>query len=251
MSFPRKCVSLLAAAAAIAAVAAAPAAAQRGVPPEVLSNDVPAGQVEHGVISRTITGVPAGYERNDRIEYWATSTRFRTRTTDARTGAVRGESFFDGRETVWYSTTRPKVVRFKGHEPWPGAGHPAAYNRKLVERGLLEQVGERTIAGLSGVVYRVRQDRKTSDPNAGEDMWKTDNPAGQTELVFEAGTFRPLQRTNTMENNGEPGRTFRQDEVLISRETRPVTSAAMARLSKAAKRTALKAWKAKLAKRAR
>lgn len=116
---------------------------------------------------------------------------------------------------------------------------------------MLEQVSERTVAGLPGVVYRVRQDRKTTDRNAGECAWRTDSPESQTELVFEAGTLRPLERSHTLENNGEPGRTFRQVETLVSRETRPATGAQAARLSKAAKRKAVRAWRAKAARKRR
>jgi hypothetical protein len=221
-------------AAAAFALLAAPAAAER-IDPSVYESDVPAGMVEHGVIAFTITGTAAEYERDKRIEYWATRERVRTRTTDARTGRLLSESFSTRSETVISSGGR--TTRLPGPETEPRPGWSSAYTARLIERGALSPAGEREVAGLPGLVYASR-------PEGG---WRSDSAESRTELVVERGTGIALSRITT-QPNGAYG-TFRQAEVLLHRDLQPASATSLRRFSAASKRRAVRTWTARAARR--
>jgi hypothetical protein len=228
---------------AAAALAAPAGAVQRDIPAHLYETGVPDGVVEHGVVELQISGVPRGYESHLKTEYWALDDRFRSRTTDVATGAVVVESVVTPRGSYLFTARDGRVSMREGARttpPYPG--WTARYNRELVERGVLVQVGERTVAGFPGVVYAVRAERKTSDPDAGEEQWVTDDTSSETELVFERGTFAPLVRTTRKADNGGHG-DFEQREELLLRERRPETSAVARPLSTRSTSRVVQAWK--------
>lgn len=238
--------SRLAAVAAVAlaglAAGASPALAERTVDPVVYETGVPAGVVEHGVVDFSITGSPV--LQHTVTEYWASQDRWRSRVTDGK-GKLLRETFSTKASTTTYSARTGKVTTHEGPETPPLAGWTAGYNRKLVERGTVVQTGTRTVAGIPGLVFEVPGERKTTDPDAGEGAWVTDNTDSATTLVLEAGTFAPLVR-RTQAPNGEFG-LFVQEERLTERDRTAATATSLARLTAKAKAKAVKRWKAKAA----
>lgn len=245
--------SVLGAALALAAVAA-PAAAADPVERSLYQLELPAGVVEHGLVDVSTTGSPI--PQHIRTEYWATNERWRSVTRDARSGGLIRETFVTENETTIYEARwsdrdggpgirkAPHIWRFRGRDVPPLAGWAPAYNRKLVQKGLLAPVAPVTVAGLTGTQYIVPQSRKTSDPSKRDTEWLTDDPAAKTEIALENGTFAPLVRQHSTDN-GTFG-TFVQREELISRERVAGASGLKRRLSHAAKRRAVKAWGAKI-----
>jgi hypothetical protein len=239
---------LLATAALVAPAGAG--AAPREVPDALFATGVPAGQVEHGITELQTSGVPAGREIHLRTEYWADADGFRSRTTDVATGAVVNESLSGPEGSAIYTANGPDLRRSSGRRLSPPyAGWTAAYNRGLLDRGVLVQTGERTVAGLPGVVFAVRPERRTTDPNAGDGAWVTDDPSGETELVFERDTFAPLMRI-TRADNGPHGR-FEQREELLLRERVPAGSATARPLSRRSTARLARTWKQKVRAAAR
>ncbi|WP_205699319.1 hypothetical protein [Conexibacter sp. SYSU D00693] len=249
---PRRAAATVAALAGLG-LAAAPAADARGIDPAVYDTGIPAGQVEHGVIDLSITGTSSN--QHTRTEYWATADRWRSRTLDPDSGKVLREAFSTKTEFVYvnHAGNEPRVLRGKGPDVPPFAGWTAAYNAKLVGRGVLQPIGQRTVAGIAGIVYTVPGDRKTSDPKAGDDKWVTDNTQAGTEIVLEPETHKPLARISTADN-GRFGQ-FRQAEELVSREVELRTAETIAPLSAATFRRTVRSWnalvKASKAKKAR
>jgi hypothetical protein len=241
--------------AALSLTVAAPAAATEPPEPSLYQLELPEGVVEHGVVDLSITGSPA--PQHTLTEYWATNERWRSVTRDARGGAVVRESFVTENETTIYSaagfdyeggpgmgTRGGHIVRFRGRDVPPLAGWAPAYNRKLVQDGLLAPVAPVTVAGLTGTLYVVPQSRKTTDPSEDDAGWLTDDPDAKTEIALEDGTFAPLVRQTTADN-GRYG-TFVQREELVSRERVAGAGGLMRRLSHEAKRRAVKVWRAKV-----
>jgi hypothetical protein len=118
--------NLLAVTAAVAALAvvAPPGAGAAGIDPPGDDPGVPAGHVEHRVVSFTITGSPRPEDR--RIEYWVTAGRWREQTTDAKSGELISGRVHDANGTTWlqYKPVNgdPKVVHFNGNDSVPGGG---------------------------------------------------------------------------------------------------------------------------------
>jgi hypothetical protein len=232
---------------------AVPSASAAGLDPAIYDPGVPAGQVEHGVISFTITGSPN--PENRRIEYWVTNGSWRDQTTDAKTGELIGGRVHDASGTTWlqYKTVNddPRIVHFDGNDSVPGAGFPAPFNRKLVETGVkegnaqhplevtLRPIGPTTVAGFAGTAYEQLT-------NGQSGLAKADgqpDPSSHSILVIQNGTYQPLLR----ETNGDNGAygNFDQREILLSRETTPAAQASVALTRSAFKRT-IRGWKAKV-----
>ena len=237
--------------AAAVLLAGASAAHAAGLDPAIYDPGVPAGQVEHGVVSYTITGSPAA--ENRRIEYWITAGRWREKTTDAKTGELIAGRVHDASGTTWlqYKPVNgdPRVVHFKGNDSVPGAGLPAAYNRKMVETGVtqgsaaqplavtLQPIGPRTIAGIAGTAYeQLTNGLPGLAPEGG-----VSTPDSHSILVLQNDTYQPLMWETTAPN-GQFG-TFHQREQLLSRETTP-TAQASVRLTKAGFARTVSGWKA-------
>ncbi len=245
LSSTHRRVATAAAVLAAGAVAAAPAIADRGIDPAIYDTGIPAGQVEHGVVDFSITGSPS--PEHTRTEYWASDDRWRSITRDAKSGRVLREAFATPKEFVHlsHSGNGPRVIKGKGPEVPPMAGWTAAYNSKLVARGILRETGSRPVAGIDGVVYTVPGEKKSTDPRSGDATWVTDDTRTRTEIVLERGTHKPLVRTSTLADNGDWG-TFRQSEELVSREVLAETPQTFAPLSAKAKRQTVARWNAKL-----
>jgi hypothetical protein len=247
-SVRRRAAAVVCSAAALAGLAAAPAApaAQRTIDPALYETELPAGVVEHGVVAFTIKGSPSVVD--SRTEYWATNQRWRSRTTDAKTGRLVSEGVGTETSTTYFYARSPRgipnVMSVDHRSTPPLAGWTAAYNRKLVQRGVLAPVSPATVAGLQGTLYAVPQERKSSDPGAGEDKWTTDDTSAKTEIVLEDGSFWPLVR-QTSSDNGRYG-TFVQREELLSRERTQATEQLVAQFSHAARQRRVKAWNAKV-----
>ena len=215
------------------------------------------------VVGVTITGSPAPID--DTTEYWATNTRWRSITKDTSDGTLLREAWGDESGTTYFTHQRrpqpglkvpkgaprpedmPKLIVTKGRSTPPLAGWTPAYNRKLVAKGLLSPLSPVTIAGLSGTLYVVPQEQKSTDPGATGEKWVTDDTGSRTEIALENDTFAPLARQTSKEHNGEYG-TFVQREELVSRERTADASTLRAKLSSAAKQRKIKAFKAKIAK---
>ncbi len=243
----RRALALACSAAALAGLAGpAGAQAQRTVDPAVFDTGLPAGVVEHGVVAFTIKGSPQ--PANTRTEYWATNQRWRSRTTDAKTGELLREAIGTEHSTTYFSVRPPNgipnVMTSPHRSTPPLAGWTAAYNRKLVERGVLRAASPITIAGLQGTLYTVPEERKSTDPDAGDDRWVTDDTSSKTEIALEDGTAWPLMRQTTADN-GRYG-TFVQREELLTRERNQATDQLVAQFSRAAKDRRVRAWKAKV-----
>lgn len=264
MTKTRRTTALLGAVLATAAVAApaADAAGKGQLDPAIYDAEIPAGVVEHGVVSLDITGSPA--PQDDLTEYWATNTRWRSITRDKSDGTLLREAWGDEHGTTYFTHKQrpqpnlkvpkgaprpedmPKLMATKHRSTPPLAGWTPAYNRNLVTKGLLSPLSPVTIAGIAGTLYVVPQDRKTTDPDKVGQDWVTDDTSGRTEIALENGTFAPLVRQTSRPNNGEYG-TFVQREELVSRERITDDSALREKLSYAAKRKKIKAFKAKIA----
>lgn len=244
----RRAAALACAAAALGGLAApAGADAQRTLDPAIYDTELPAGVVEHGVVAFTITGSPSPMDT--RTEYWATKDRWRSRTTDAKSGDLVREAIGTETSTTYFSIRSrggvPRVTTIPHRSTPPLAGWTAAYNRKLVARGVLQPVSPITVAGIQGTLYAVPQERKSTDPDAGEDRWVSDTTSAKTEIALEDGTGWPLVRQTSQENNGRYG-TFVQREELLSRERTPATERVVAQFSRAAKDRRVRAWNAKV-----
>ena len=243
-------------AAALAALAVStPAASAGGIDPAIYDGGVLPGQVEHGVYSFTITGSPSA--QNQRIEYWIGADRWRQQTTDAKTGELIGGALHDAGGTTWLQYKRvngdPKVFHYNGNDSVPGPGFPAAYNRKLVETGVLEgpddnpikvtlqPIGPQTIAGIAGTAYEQLtngQPGLSGGPN-GPVVRES-----HSIVVLQNGSYKPLLRETSLTNNDSYG-TFVQREVLISRETTSAAKASVQLTKRGFARTIIK-WKAKV-----
>jgi hypothetical protein len=238
----------LALAGALAALgASAPAAGAGAIDPAIYASDVPIGQVVHGVMSSSLTGAPRPYDW--RVEYWIGPDRWREQTTDAKTGELIGGRIHDASGTTWLQyrpvNGDPRVLHFKGQDSVPGPGTPAAYNRKLVETGVLQgsdahpitvtlqPTGPRTIAGFAGTAY---EQLSNGQPGVGEAA------GSHATLVLEDGTLAPLLREWTLPKGS--GQAFRQREVLLSRQT--LSSGATSVLTRPALARTVARWKAKV-----
>jgi hypothetical protein len=251
-STTRRSLGLVAALAALSV--GAPCAGAAGIDPAIYETGVPSGQVEHGVISLTISGSPAPMSR--RIEYWVTADRWRSQTTDTKTGKLIAGDVHDSSGTTWlqYEPVNgdPRVIHFKGNDSVPGAGFPAPYNRKIVETGVtegpddkpikvtLQPTGPRTIAGFKGTAYEQLFNGRSGLVRVGA---KPDDVDSHMTIVLQDGTFQPLLREVTADN-GKWG-TFDQREVLLSRETIPIAQADVQLTKRGFARTVTK-WKAKV-----
>jgi hypothetical protein len=241
-------------AAALASVCiAAPVAGALDIDPSIYDSGVPAGKVEHGVVAFTITGSPSNQSR--RIEYWISADRWRDQTTDAKTGELISGRVHDATGTTWMQykpiNGDPKVVHFSGNDSVPGAGYPAAFNRKMVEQGVMEgsdkypikvtlqPTGPRTVAGFAGTAYEQLSNGEPGLAKVGDGGV----PGSHIVLVLQDGTFQPLLR-ETSGPNGEFG-TFVQREELLSRETTS-SGAVAARMTKSAFARTVTKWKAKV-----
>lgn len=239
--------------AALCLGAPAPVAGAAGLDPAIYDPGVPAGQVEHGVVSFTITGSPK--PEDWRIEYWITAGRWREQTTDATTGAlVSGRVHYDG-TTAWVqydpANGDPLVLRFHGDDTVPGPGDPAPFNRKLIATGVkegsdqhpimvtLQPIGPQVIAGFAGTAYEELSNGQTGLGTTGDSA-----PAIQVTIVLQDGTYQPLMREFTIANRSYG--PFVQREVLLSRETTS-TSLAGARLTRSALARTVARWKVKVA----
>jgi hypothetical protein len=229
----RGVLGVAATAAAMMAIAA-PGASASGIDPSIYDPGLPAGTVEHGVESFTITGSPN--QVNDRIEYWVTNTRFSEVTTNAKTGAFERARLHDEHGTTYITLHpapgMPAVQHFDGPDSIPGPGWPAPYNKKLLAGtagSTLRAIGPVTIAGIGGTKYEL-----VGDGEAGSHSY----------ISLDAGA-QPLQRESTAPN-GQYG-TFDQTETLLSRQFLPAQAAA-GHLSGASFKTSLKSFKAKAAK---
>jgi hypothetical protein len=248
----------LAAVAALAVAApAAVASSPSGIDPAIYDAGVAPGTVMHGVSSFVISG-SAGNDMSRRIEWWIGSDRWRSQTTDTRTGKAVGASVHDPDGTTWINYDPPagipKVEHFRGNDSIPGPGYPAAYNKELLagtEQGSeqhryftsLQAIGPVTIAGVTGTKYEQLVDGRMGvqdQPGDGSHVW----------ITLEDGTALPLAREVTAPN-GRFGQ-FDQKEELISREVVSADSATgtavTARLSRASFKKTVKTWKAKVAK---
>ncbi|WP_027008260.1 hypothetical protein [Conexibacter woesei] len=253
---PKRAALAAVAALAVAAPAAGAASAPSGIDPAIYDAGVAPGTVMHGVSSFVISG-SAGNDMNQRIEWWIASDRWRSQTTDTRTGKAVGASVHDASGTTWIRYDPPagipKVEHFRGNDSIPGPGYPAAYNKELLagtEQGSeqhryftsLQAIGPVTIAGVTGTKYEQLVDGKTGiqDSQDGSHVW----------ITLEDGTALPLARESTAPN-GKWGQ-FDQKEELISREVvsadSTAGSAVTARLSKVSFSKTVKTWKAKVAK---
>src|SRR4051812_889202 len=243
LSVHRKGLALAVAATAALALPAG-ASASGTIDPAVYDSGVPANTVEHGVVDFSITGSPR--PQHTKTEYWATSTRWRSVTTDASSGVRLREAYGDEKSSHYFNLAGddPRVMDIHAPSPPPLAGWTPAYNKKLVDRGLLQAVGPVTIAGIQGTDYLVPDDRKSSDPSAGDDKWKTDDTSAKTEIALEDGTYAPLVRQTTTAN-GSYG-TFRQREELTFRERVPATPETTSNLTRSALTRTARAWSAKV-----
>lgn len=245
-----------AALAAVAALAvAAPAAvATTGIDPTVYESGVAPGTIVHGVETFTITGSPQPQAK--RTEFWVGADRWRSQTTDAKTGKPTNAAVHDATGTTWINYDPPagipKVEHFAGNDSIPGPGWPAPYNKKLLAgtvsggnpghewTGSLQAIGPVTIAGIAGTKYELL----TNGQPGSQDM------AGSHTYVTLDADAQPLQRESTGPN-GSYGQ-FDQVETLVSREVVPADSATgsavTARLSKASFKKTVKTWKATVAK---
>lgn len=244
-----------------AAVAAPASAAGPQIDPAIYDAEIPAGLVEHGVVDTTITGSPAPLD--DRTEYWASGDRWRSITKDRSDGTLLREAWGDATRTTYFTHARrpqpgvrapkgapspdsaPRLIELDRRATPPLAGWTAAYNRKLVQKGLLSPLAAVNVAGIAGTLYVVPQERKSTDPAQSGEQWVTDDTGSRTEIALEDGTFAPLVRQTSKENNGEYG-TFVQREELVSRERSTDDAALRAKLSTATQAKALKAFKAKV-----
>ena len=244
------------ASAALAAATAAllPAAAMAGREPDPSINEtgIPADVVEHGVVDFRISGSPTPMHRT--IEYWASGDRWRSVTSDAKTDVVLGEAYGDADATHFVNlrmpNTDPRIVDLPFAQLPPMAGWGAPYNKTLLDAGLLRAVGPRTVAGVHGTEYVVPREKQTSDPDAGDDMWRTDEPNSKTVLVLENGTLAPLVReTSLAESDARAGGgfgTFVQREALTFRTRQPRSERTFAPLSRQVLRHVKRAWPAKV-----
>lgn len=231
-----------------------------GMDPALYATELPEGVVEHGVIDFRISGAPSAL--HTRTAYWASSTRWRSVTTDVPTGLLMNEAFGTERQTTWFTLRRPATPP-PGAKPsdgpfWtdeppsvrtsqirstpPFAGHAAGYNRKLVENGTLVPAGPATVAGVAGTRY---VGSPTPPPPAPGAKSLLDVPGASMEMVLETGTFAPLVRQYAVERNGSWGR-FVQREELVLRERSTDDAGLNARLSPAAYARATRAWNAKV-----
>lgn len=255
MSAPTKPFVVAAVLAALA-VAVPAGASAAGIDPAIYDAGVPAGQVEHGVMSFTLTG-SAGPSEDRRTEYWITADSWREQTTDARTGELLGGRIHDAGGTTWLQykpiNGDPKVLHFKGNDSVPGPGYPAPYNTKVATTGVtqgtpegpivttLRPVGPRTVAGFAGTTYEQLRNGQPGIGRPGEASMADTHVI----LVLQDGTYQPLLREYRAPN-GRFG-TLVQREVLLSRETTPIARSS-ARMTKVGLARTIKGWRAKVAK---
>jgi hypothetical protein len=242
--------------AALAALAVgAPAAGAAGLDPAIYDGGVLPGQVEHGVYSYTITG--SRTPQNRRIEYWIGADRWRQQTTEAKTGELISGALHDAGGTTWLQykpiNGDPKVLHFNGNDSVPGPGYPAAYNRKMVEAGVLEgsendplkitlqPIGPQTIAGFAGTAY---EQLTNGQPGLSGGPDGAAAAGSHSILVLQNGTYQPLVRETSLATNGSLGR-FVQREELLSRETTSTDEADVQLTKRGFARTVSK-WKAKV-----
>jgi hypothetical protein len=242
----------VAAAAVVAAGVVTSGARAAGLDPAIYDPGVAAGQVEHGVMSFTITGSPMPEDR--RIEYWVGADRWREQTTDAKTGELISGRVHDASGTTWlqYKPVNgdPKVVHFSGDDSVPGPGFPAPFNTKLVTTGVaegsathpqlvtLQALGAQAVAGFPGTRYEVLTNGQAGIGAPGE----PGHDGSHSILVLQDGTDQPLLRESTGPNGGFG--TFDQREELLSRETTPAARASV-RLTKDAFARTVKGWRVK------
>jgi hypothetical protein len=247
---PKRGVLGVAAAAAVLSIAAPVAGASSGgVDPAVYDSGVPAGTVEHGVESFTVTG--STRPSSERVEYWVSASRFREQTTDVKTGKLIAARVHDASGTTSFSANgpagHPLVEHFAGNDSIPGPGWPAPYNKKLLAgttqrnathswRASLAPIGPVTIAQIAGTKYELMTN--------GHPEQATSKGTQHTYLTLDADA-KPLQRETTTPNG--KGAAFDQLETLLSRETLS-PSAATSHISRASFRASIKSWKAKAAK---
>src|SRR5689334_3198009 len=105
----RKRVALAVAATALLALPAG-ASASGSIDPAIYQSGVPANTVEHGVVDFSITGSPQ--PQHTKTEYWATSTRWRSVTTDASSGARLREAYGDETSSHYFNLAgaEPRVM---------------------------------------------------------------------------------------------------------------------------------------------
>jgi hypothetical protein len=227
--------------AALASAASTGALAATPPDPAIYDAGVPAGMIEHGRVAFTISGSPNA--QRDVIEYWVSHDGWRSTTREAATGSLLSEGFGDAHSTHRYQPLNPASTRLIDTalpSPPPLAGFTAAYNKELLQRGLLTAIGPVTIAGFSGTAYVVPDDRKTS--SSSKPGWRDDGTSAKTEITLENGTDAPLVRQTSVPR---PGHTpFVQREELTSRETVVATPDQLATFSKAASERRLDQWKA-------
>ena len=241
-------------AALAAAAALLPATAGAGARPDpsLLDAGVPAGVVEHGIVDFRITGSPTPMHRT--IEYWVSGDRWRALTLDATTDVVLGESYGDATSTHYVNlrmpNSDPRIVDVPSPTLPPMAGWGAPYNKRLLAAGLLKAVGPKTVAGVEGTEYEVPREKQTDDPNAGDDMWRTDEPNSRTVLVLENETFAPLVRETSLRDSearfGGGFGTFVQREELTFRSRRAKSVKTFAPLSRRVLRRVRGGWPAKV-----
>lgn len=235
------------------AVAAPAAGATTGIDPAIYDSGVAPGTVVHGVESFTITGSPQPQAK--RIEFWVGADRWRSQTTDAKTGKPTNAAVHDATGTTWINYDPPagipKVEHFAGNDSIPGPGWPAPWNKKLLAgtagggnpghewTGSLQAIGPVTVAGIAGTKYELLTNGKQG----------TEDLAGSHNYITLDADAQPLARESTGPN-GAYGQ-FDQVETLISREIVPAGAdggAVAARVSKASFKSSVKGWKAKVAK---
>lgn len=206
------------------------------------------GEIEHGVMSSSITG--SSYTYDWRVEYWVSADRWREQTTDAKTGELLNGRIGDSSGTTWLQykpiNGDPRVLHFAGRDSIPGPGWPAPYNAKVLAGGVtqgpdtkpiavtFQPIGPRTIAGFAGTEYELLA-------NGGPAISSHGNVAHAT-VVLQNGTAQPLLREWVIPNGGpEP---FRQREVLLSRELTSSRSTDV--LTRSALSRTISRWKAKV-----
>jgi hypothetical protein len=173
---------------------------------------VPAGKIEHSIVTRKVSGSRAVASR-ERTERWLTRTHSRTVVTNLETGKVRMvvttspyETRIDDRETGKVTVRNHK----RSEPPYKPAGFEAEVQRGYLADGITRQIGEKLVDGRRAFVLE-------SVPG----KWRSSEPQSRTVVTVDAETFALLERTT-----GLPSDEFSQTEVYEKLELLPATGKA-------------------------
>lgn len=179
-------------------------------------------RIPPGSVERTIIEVRwAGQRplRPLRTEVWETDARWHSVTRNARTGRLVAESL--GGPEGQIVRSGPTWFRSRGAGERPRAGFPDFYTRLMLAGARHHVGGLQTVAGVRGIVLR-------QPPGRMEETW--------SELIVEPRTLAPLKRSMI-------GPGYSQVERLVARERHPIRDARLP-LDRAAKRAAMRRWRA-------